>query len=164
MKKIWLKKAVSLALVAGMTLSLAACGGKDSSDKNGDSGKNDGGTSTTDSAAHYFRADYVSNLPDAFKNSSGGNVMFCGDRIFYSGYNEDYTEQTVYALDVLTGDNVEYFSLNLGDTSGDIYAETASFNQFCADAEGNLYVMLSTRQLDESTIDKSKYENTTKED
>ena len=100
----WLKKTFSIVLAAGMALSLAACGGNGSSDGNNDSGKKDDGSSTNASAAHYFRADYLGNLPDTFRNSSG-TTMFRGDKLFYSAYNDDYSQQTVYSVDVLTGEN-----------------------------------------------------------
>ncbi len=161
MKKMWLKKTFSIVLAAGMALSLAACGGNGSSDGNNDSGKKDDGSSTTASAAHYFRADYLGNLPDTFRNSSG-TTMFRGDKLFYSAYNDDYSQQTVYSVDVLTGENTEYFTTE--SNSSDIFAETTYLSQFCADNSGNLYVLLNSRQLDKSTLDMDKYDNATKED
>ena len=164
MKKMWLKKTLSLALAAGMTLSLIACGGRDNSDGKNDPGKKDNTTDASSSAAHYFRADYLGDLPDTFRKSSGNMTMFRGDKIFYSTYNDDDSEQTVYALDVLTGENTQYFTTASDSGTADIFAETSNFNQFCVDTKGNLYVLLNTSQLDESTIDKDKYANATKED
>ena len=52
-RSLW-RKAVALTLTAAMTAGLTACGG--------------GGNSTSaDGKKRYFKADYLSDLPDSFK-------------------------------------------------------------------------------------------------
>ncbi len=160
MKKMWLKKTFSIALAAGMALSLAACGGSGSDGKS-DTGKKNNASSTSEEAAHYFRADYLGDLPDSFRKSSG-TAKFQGDKLYYSTYNDDYSQQTIYSLDVLTGENTEYFTAE--SSTADIFAENTTLNQFGVDNSGNMYAFLNVRQLDKSTVDMDKYDNATKED
>ena len=79
MKKMWLKKTLSVMLAASMVLSLSACGDKTEENGNnkGDQGQSDSG-STASGAAHYFRADYLGTLPEQFKKN-GDKVVFIGD-------------------------------------------------------------------------------------
>lgn len=160
MKKMWLKKTFSIALAAGMALSLAACGGS-SSDGKGNTGKKESESSASEEATHYFRADYLGDLPDSFRKSSG-IAKFQGDKLYYATYNDDYSQETIYSLDVLTGENKEYFTTESG--SADIFAETITLYQFCVDNSGNIFAFLGSRQIDKNTLDMDKYDNATKED
>lgn len=155
MKKM-LKKFLSVLIVAGMTVALTACGGtKDSGKTGSDNGAEDG--------KKYYSAQYLENLPDSMNGNGSNSVSLCGDRVYYSTYNDDYTKQTIYSFDILTGENVEYLSVD-NSNSGDLFAERMSLDRFVPDNEGNLYLLMLSNQVDESTVDKTKYENTTRED
>lgn len=162
MKKMWLKKIFSLVLVAGMLVSLTACGGK--KNEEGGNSEQSGNSATANSALHYFRADYLDNVPEAFKKNGGGATSFLGDKMFYSRYNDDYTVQTICSFDILTGEETVYLEVAQNNTEGGPFAENVYLNQFTADADGNIYAMFNSNQLDETKIDKEKYANTTKED
>lgn len=171
MKKRKLKKVLSIALAAVMALSLAACGGgKDNGDEN-TPGSNNGGDSTSggttsgstlDPNQKYYRADYLSNTPEALKN--GGTNMFIGDRLFYSSYNDDYTQQTIYSYNVVTGETVTYWSSARTTDVNDPFAPNVYLNSFSADAEGNLYILLQSSQLDETKVNIDDYADTTFDD
>lgn len=165
MKKMWLKKTLSVMLAASMVLSLSACGGKTegNGNNNGNQGQSDSG-STASGAAHYFRADYLGTLPEQFKKNGGNYTSFYGDKLFYSCYNDDYTKQTICSFDVLTGEETVYLEMDQGGNGGDVFAENSYMNQFTADEEGNIYVLVSSSKIDENTVDKEKYANATKED
>jgi ABC-type glycerol-3-phosphate transport system substrate-binding protein len=170
MKKMRFKKTFSVLLAASMALTLCACGGGSGSGDGtdgADGGQSGSGTTAADSSTRYFRADYLDNLPDnSFFNSGngGGSVVFSGDKAYYSYYNDDYTEQTVCAYDILTGENTEYYTSQSGSGDGGVFAESISLNQYTPTADGGLLLLISSSQLDESTVDMDKYENTTKED
>lgn len=168
MKKMWMKKTLSIMLVASMSFALCACGGKNgqTSEDSGNKGQSDSGSTSggVASATHFYRADYESNLPDAFKKNGGGNSWFRGDKLFYSGYNEDYSLQSINSYDVLTGEIKVYAEIAQGSSKDGIFGESSYVNQFTADAAGNIYLLLSSSQIDENTIDKSQYENATIDD
>jgi hypothetical protein len=160
MKKVWFKKTLSAALCACMTLSLAACGA--GSGKSTETGAN--GTSENETK-RYFRADYLTNLPDGMTGENAGSVVFYGDKVFYSEYSNDYTQQTIYAYDVLTGEDMEYCTFKNGNgDDADIYAESTSLSQFTPTADGSVLLLSTSSQLDASTVDADKYADTTKED
>jgi ABC-type glycerol-3-phosphate transport system substrate-binding protein len=160
MKKVWFKKTLSAVLCACMTLSLTACGGG-----SGKSTETGGSGTSADEAKRYFRADYLDNLPDGMTGENAGSVVFYGDKVFYSEYSDDYTQQTIYAYDVLTGEDMEYCTFKNGSGSdADIYAESTSLSQFTPTADGSILLLSTSSQLDASTVDTDKYANTTKED
>ena len=68
-RSLW-RKAVALTLTAAMTAGLTACGG--------------GGNSTSaDGKKRYFKADYLSDLPDSF-NDTTSNIQFKGCLLYTS--------------------------------------------------------------------------------
>jgi ABC-type glycerol-3-phosphate transport system substrate-binding protein len=141
-----------------MTVSLAACGA-------GSGKSTETGASAENETKHYFRADYLDNLPDGMTGENAGSVVFYGDKVYYSEYSDDYTQQTIYAYDVLTGEDMEYctFKNGSGDDT-DIYAESTSLSQFTPTADGSILLLSTSSQLDASTVDEDKYADTTKED
>ena len=85
-RSLW-RKAVALTLTAAMTAGLTACGG--------------GGNSTSaDGKKRYFKADYLSDLPDSF-NDTTSNIQFKGDVMYYTSSNEDYTKSGLYSYCLL---------------------------------------------------------------
>jgi hypothetical protein len=158
MKKVWFKKTLPAVLCACMTLSLTACGG-------GSGKSTETGASAENETKRYFRADYLDNLPDGMTGENAGTIVFYGDKVFYSEYSDDYTQQTIYAYDVLTGEDMEYCTFKNGSGSdADIYAESTSLSQFTPTADGSILLLSTSSQLDASTVDTDKYANTTKED
>mgnify|MGYP002252826121 CR=1 FL=1 len=90
-RSLW-RKAVALTLTAAMTAGLTACGG--------------GGNSTSaDGKKRYFKADYLSDLPDSF-NDTTSNIQFKGDVMYYTSSNEDYTKSGLYSYNLITGEDV----------------------------------------------------------
>ena len=93
-RSLW-RKAVALTLTAAMTAGLTACGG--------------GGNSTSaDGKKRYFKADYLSDLPDSF-NDTTSNIQFKGDVMYYTSSNEDYTKSGLYSYNLITGENAQLY-------------------------------------------------------
>ena len=86
---------MALTLTAAMTAGLTACGG--------------GGNSTSaDGKKRYFKADYLSDLPDSF-NDTTSNIQFKGDVMYYTSSNEDYTKSGLYSYNLITGENAQLY-------------------------------------------------------
>lgn len=94
-RSLW-RKAVALTLTAAMTAGLTACGG--------------GGNSTSaDGKKRYFKADYLSDLPDSF-NDTTSDIQFKGDVMYYTSSNEDYTKSGLYSYNLITGEMHSFMS------------------------------------------------------
>ena len=101
-RSLW-RKAVALTLTAAMTAGLTACGG--------------GGNSTSaDGKKRYFKADYLSDLPDSF-NDTTSNIQFKGDVMYYTSSNEDYTKSGLYSYNLITGENMSRRRVTAAETA-----------------------------------------------
>ena len=56
----------------------------------------------------YFKADYLSDLPDSF-NDTTSNIQFKGDVMYYTSSNEDYTKSGLYSYNLITGENAQLY-------------------------------------------------------
>jgi hypothetical protein len=144
MKNVWLKKMISVTLAAGMSLALTACSGR-----MGDSteGVSEEKTVRLPDTARFFRVDYLNSLPDGLTGENVGSALFSGDRIFYTFYNDDYTEQTICSYDILTGENVEYSTFKSNDGSTES-SEYFYLSQYTADTDGNLLLITTASQYE----------------
>ena len=97
MKRSLWRKAMALTLVAAMTAGLTACGGGSDS-------------ASADGTKRYFKADYLSDLPDSF-NDTTSDIRFVGDTMYYGSSNEDYTKYGIYSYNLVSGENAKLYEL-----------------------------------------------------
>ena len=116
------KKVLAAALCAVMTVSLAACqkGAKQPADS-GNAG-----------VEYVYVPEYITLGDDP--NANYGSTTFMGDNLYYTRYSWDEETQT-------SGTALGIYSLK-DQTAKEIpLPEDANVDQYCPDAEGNIYVM-----------------------
>ena len=132
-RSLW-RKAVALTLTAAMTAGLTACGG--------------GGNSTSaDGKKRYFKADYLSDLPDSF-NDTTSNIQFKGDVMYYTSSNEDYTKSGLYSYNLITGENAQLYEQAQSDGSGN----SSWVSGYTVADSGEVYLFVTKNQMDESSV------------
>ena len=127
------RKAMAVTLSAAMTAGLAACGGGS-------------GSSTDSSKAHYFKADYLSDLPDSF-NDTVNAIQFKGDTMYYLANNEDYSKVGVYTYNLVSKEGNLIYETE--QDSGDSYSY---INNYGVDTDGNVYLDIYRSAVDESSV------------
>ena len=132
-RSLW-RKAVALTLTAAMTAGLTACGG--------------GGNSTSaDGKKRYFKADYLSDLPDSF-NDTTSDIQFKGDVMYYTSSNEDYTKSGLYSYNLITGENAQLYEQAQSDGSGN----SSWVSGYTVADSGEVYLFVTKNQMDESSV------------
>ena len=122
------------ALTAAMTAGLTACGG--------------GGNSTSaDGKKRYFKADYLSDLPDSF-NDTTSDIQFKGDVMYYTSSNEDYTKSGLYSYNLITGENAQLYEQAQSDGSGN----SSWVSGYTVADSGEVYLFVTKNQMDESSV------------
>lgn len=139
-----LKRGLALALAGTMCISATGCGNKKVEKDEG----------------HYFKLTYLDSVPDELKNSySLGHLV--NDKLYYetsSNEEEGTNIETIYCLDILTGENTAIF-----DTTSLIPENGyTQINSYCADDEGNVYAFIDVSVMDEANI--GALDNATEDD
>ena len=140
---VW-KKAIAVSLVASMAAGLTACGG--------------GGSASVNKDQRYFKAEYLSDLPDSF-NEQVSTIKFNGDMMYYTVYNEDYTKCTMYSYNLVSGDSMELYGVKQNDGKGG----SCYISDFTISEDGNVYLYIGKSEVDESSVTED-YSNATLDD
>ena len=134
MKKVNVKRGMAAALLLSMGIGLTACGAKE----------------PVASDAKYYRANYLEDLPETYKNLSG-TPMLQGDTVFYAANNEDYTKYGIYSYNLTTKEEKTYY-VNESNQNSDPYADGMYVERYVVDEKGNLYLYVQTWEVDASDI------------
>ena len=139
---------VAAALLAGvLAVTAAGCGAKD-----GQAGETS--VVAAKKAAHYFKADYLENLPDSFTNVN--KYGFVGDVLYYSSYGKDYSAPLVGTINILTGENKVVWQKD------EKSKQEVSITAVCGDDEGNTYLIANVTRLKDEVIE--RYADATEDD
>lgn len=152
MKQSFKKKGLALTLVVTMGVGLTACGGSETGAK-------------ADKNKRYFRAEYQENLPDTFTGNVN-TVIFNGDSVYYTSYNDEYTKRGLYSYNLLTAETKTFWEQeeNPDLAEGEINtAETRDPSYFAVDKDNNLYVYFNCSKIDEESLN-ADYSQSTLED
>ncbi len=134
------KKGLALTLVVSMGVGLTACGGKST-----------GGTAEK---KHYFKADYLDNLPETFSENVN-TVVFGDDSIYYTAYNDEYTKRGVYSYNLMNSEAKTIWEQedNLDLAEGEVSTEeTRDPSYIAVDKDGNVYVYFSISKVNEESL------------
>lgn len=156
------KKIISIALIATMSFSLVACGSK----KAGNNASSSSGSNKNDvvidiptgSEAHYYKTEYITNLPKNFNNV--GTTVMANDSLYYTCSDDTNSETLLCSYNLLTGEETTYYAM---DNNNDPLAEHSYANQFTVDDAGNLVAYISTYRYDDA-LSKVDVSGTTEED
>ena len=140
---VW-KKAIAVSLVASMAAGLTACGG--------------GGGASVNKDQRYFKAEYLSDLPDSF-NEQVSTIKFNGDMMYYTANSEDYTKCTMYSYNLVSGDSMELYALDQNDGKGG----SSYISDFTISDDGSVYLYIGKSEVDESSVTED-YSNATLDD
>lgn len=146
------KKGLAFVLAVTMGIGLCACG-------------KEGGSAGSKDEKRYFSAEYQENLPKTF-SSNARNVVFHGDTMYYSAYNDDYTKEGLYSYNLLTGEEKTYWEQEemMYSEEGEYSTElNKDISYFTVDADDNIYVYFSCSQVDEESLN-ADYSNATLDD
>lgn len=134
------KKGLALTLAVSMGVGLTACGGEATGGK-------------ADKNKRYFKAEYQESLPDTFSETVN-TVVFSGDSVYYSAYNDSYTKRGIYAYNILNAEAKTIWEQEDPDLAeGEVNTEaTKDPSYFAVDKDGNIYVYFSISKLDEDSI------------
>lgn len=141
------KTFLSAALIAAMTLSLAACG------EDGENGEN-ASQSGTETPEWVYVPEYV-ELPE---DGSYYNMQIEEDHLYYSSYSwDEETGSSVTALNKysLSDGSVETLPLDLGE---------GSLNSFRVGEDGSVYAMVYFWNMDEATGEYNSWQSLMKWD
>ena len=134
-------KGLALTLIVSMGVGLTACGDAETGGK-------------TDKNKHYFKAEYQENLPETF-TSNINSVVFGGDSIYYTAYNDEYTKRGIYSYNLVNGDAKTIWEQedNTDLEEGEISTEeTRDPSYLTVDKDNNLYVYFSSSKVDEASL------------
>lgn len=141
--RIW-KRAAAASLAAVMTMGLTACGG--------------GSNASADADKKYFKAEYLTDLPDSFNNNVN-RVLFRGDNAYYSANDENYTKNMIYSYNMVTGDNTELYEVSQSDGQGG----SSYISDYTVSEDGNVYLFMGKSEPDTSAVTED-YSNATYDD
>ena len=150
-RRLW-RRAMALTLVTAMTAGLAACGGG--------SGSNGGGSTSSKGEQHYFKATYLSDLPENF-NDNVNRVTFKGDVMYYGSYDDNYDSYGIYSYNIVTKETATLYTQGEDENSND--GSYSSVSDFAVGEDGSVYLMLYNSVVDESSLG-DKYDNATLDD
>ena len=150
-RRLW-RRAMALTLVTAMTAGLAACGGG--------SGSNGGGSTSSKGEQHYFKATYLSDLPENF-NDNVNKVTFKGDVMYYGGYDDNYDSYGIYSYNIVSKETATLYTQGEEKNSND--GSYSSVSDFAVGEDGSVYLMLYNSVVDESSLG-DKYDNATLDD
>lgn len=139
------RKAMALTLAAAMTAGLTACGGGSNS-------------TSANGKQRYFKADYLSDLPDSF-NDTTNDIKIQGDTMYYSSYDETYTKYGLYSYNLISEESVKIYELNQNDGSGN----SSYVSSYTVTESGDVYLFLNVSEIDESSLTED-YSNATLDD
>lgn len=145
MKRSLWRKAMALTLVAAMTAGLTACGGGSDS-------------VSADGTKRYFKADYLSDLPDSF-NDTTSDIRFVGDTMYYGSSNEDYTKYGIYSYNLVSGENAKLYELTQSDGAGN----NSWVSSYTVTDSGEVFLFITSNKMDESSVTED-YSNATLDD
>lgn len=139
MKKMcYFRRGLALGLVAVTALGLCACGGKKSS-KSGDE--------------HYFKAEYLENVPASLSDGVNCNV-FQGDTLYYCGTDAEYTHCGIYSYNLVDGKETVFWESEPFYDEDDTYLGGENVNYMAVDEDGNIFAYVSVSELDEESANK----------
>ena len=139
------RKAMALTLAAAMTVGLTACGGGSNS-------------TSADGKKRYFKADYLSDLPDSF-NDTTTDIKIQGDTMYYGSYDETYTKYGLYSYNLISEEGAKIYELNQNDGSGN----NSYVSGYTVAESGDVYLFLNVSEIDESSLTED-YSNATLDD
>lgn len=136
------KKTAVLLLAASMAAGLTACGDE---------------TSVSTGKQRYFKADYLSDLPETF-NETVNSVIFHGDTMYYGASNSDYTQYGIYSYNLVSGESAELYVQEQPETGN-----YSNITNYAVADNGDVYLMVYTSEIDTSSVTED-YTNATLDD
>ena len=146
------KRVLSGLMAVALAVSMAGCGGKNG----GQTGSNGGGEGTVvaaNKASHFYRAEYLENLPAEFTEVN--RACFVGDNIFYTSNGPDYSTPLVGRINLTTGDNSVIWKKSSAD-------EDQNITGMGADDDGNVVLFLRQTRLKDEVLE--SFADTTEDD
>ncbi len=128
------RKAAALTLAGAMTAGLTACGGGSSS-------------ASTDGTQRYFKAEYLSDLPDTFTDSTN-SIKFNGDVMYYISSDDDDAMTGIYSYNLVSSEGTTLYQLKQTDGSGN----SSYISCYAVTDGGDIYAFVNKSQIDESSL------------
>ena len=146
MKNKILKRVTCGTLAMLMVMScFTGCGkGGSSSDKSGDS--NLGAEEPT----HYFKAEYIKDLPEELQGNAGGNKII-GDNYYFEVFDENYAPKSINSYNFVTGQCDTLVELK--SAYGNPYEPQINVSDFGIDSNGNVYVLYQETMINLDALD-----------
>lgn len=143
-RKLW-RKAMIAALAGTMAASMTGCGG-------------DSENSSANAQQKYFKAEYLSDLPETFNNTTN-NISFEGDMMYYGSYDENYENYKVYSYNMVSKENKTLYE---NPESDSVMGNSWIYTYTVSDA-GEIYLSVGKSEPDLTTVTED-YSSATLED
>ena len=137
---------LSVAMILG---SFTACGKKDSGSSNSSTGNAAVDASMAD-PTHYFKAEYLSDLPDTL-NSNVYSGQFVGDSFYYESWDDDYRFLSICSYNLVTGESKVVKTIANGST--DPYKESENVYSYCIGKDGTIYAVIGSTRIKTENFD-----------
>ncbi len=142
-----LRRVAAVLLAGVLAVTGAGCGAKD-----GQAG--DTSVVAAKKAAHFYKADYLENLPDTFTNLN--KYGFVGDVLYYGSDGKDYSAPLVGNINIQTGENTVVWQKD------EKSKQEVSITAVCGDDEGNTYMISNVTRLKDEVVE--RYADATEDD
>ena len=132
--------------------SFAGCG---KSDNSGSSSSADVYEQSVEKPAHFFKAEYIENLPSEL-NDTVNTGVFSGNNFYYISWNEDYSANKVCVYDMTSGQGKVINEASR--TAADPNEPSRYVSSLNADSQGNVMELISETKFctDKFDFDMSK--------